>query len=154
DHRCDLFSLGCVLYRTTTGQLPFKGKDSMAIMMAVATKNPDPPREVDPLVPAPLSELIMQLLAKDPDERPRNAKAVREAIEAIERHPANAPAPPPPHAEDGDLKPIDDDDAGLKEDSADDVVLLEVDDNAAAVDEVEEVEEVVEEDRSRRSRSG
>src|SRR5262249_29044329 len=159
DHRCDLFSLGCVLYRAATGQLPFKGKDSMAIMMALATKRPDPPREIDPMVPAGLSDLIMQLLAKDADERPRSARVVREALEHIEQQlansPAVAPAPhPQPWEDDGDLKPITDDDVGLKEDTDDDVVLLEVDDSESDVQEVEEVEEVLEEMRPARPRSG
>src|SRR5262245_32570639 len=159
DHRCDLFSLGGVLYRSVTGQLPFKGKDSMAIMMALATKRPDPPREVDPMVPVSLSDLIMQMLAKDPDDRPPTAKAVREAIEAIERELAGAVTEPrgrPLAQDDGDLKPIDDD-TDLKEESDDDVIVLEVDESAEAlegVDEVEEVEEVVEAVRPARPKSG
>jgi serine/threonine protein kinase len=156
DHRCDLFSLGSVLYRTATGQFPFKGKDSMAIMMALATKQPDPPREIDPLVPAPLSDLIMRLLAKDPDERPANARTVCDAIEAIEqelRSAPPAPKPAPTRDHDGDLMPIDEDDVGFKPDPDDDVILLEVDESAEAVDAVEEVEEV-EEVRPVRPRSG
>jgi serine/threonine protein kinase len=157
DHRCDLFSLGSVLYRSVTGQFPFKGKDSMAIMMALATKQPDPPREIDPMVPAPLSDLIMRLLAKEPDERPRNAAAVSEALTAIEQElraapPAPKPAPSSDH--EGDLMPIKEDDVGLKPDPDDDVILLEVDDSAQAVEEVEEVEEVVEEVRPVHPRSG
>src|SRR5262249_33435391 len=154
DHRCDLFSLGCVLYRTVTGQLPFKGKDSMAIMMAMATKEPDPPQEVDPMVPAPLSEFIMELLAKDPDDRPPSAKAVRIALETIEQQLAGVPVVPavkPLRENDGDLKPLDDD-IGLKQDT-DDVGLLEVDESAEEVEEFQEVEEV-EEVRPARPRSG
>jgi Leucine-rich repeat (LRR) protein len=88
DGRCDLFGLGCVLYRTATGELPFKGKDTLSTLMAVATEQPMPPRALNPAVPSALSGLIMRLLAKKPDDRPASARAVAEAFAALERDPA------------------------------------------------------------------
>src|SRR5207253_507127 len=84
DARCDLFSLGCVLYRLCTGDVPFKGADTLAILLAVATDKPKPPREVNPGVPPALSDLIMQLLEKKPALRPASAASVVHAIQAIE----------------------------------------------------------------------
>src|SRR5262249_258055 len=40
DSRCDLFSLGCVLYRMCTARLPFKGSDTLSTLMAVASQQP------------------------------------------------------------------------------------------------------------------
>ena len=87
DGRCDLFSLGCVLYRLCTGQLPFRGADTIATLLAVATVQPPPPRNLNAAVPAALSRLVMRLLEKKAAARPASAKAVVEGLEAIERDP-------------------------------------------------------------------
>ncbi len=74
DHRSDLFSLGCVLYRLATGRPPFAGSDPISTLVAVASAHPSPPCDVDPSVPAALSLLIMKLLEKNPDDRPTSAR--------------------------------------------------------------------------------
>jgi eukaryotic-like serine/threonine-protein kinase len=88
DPRCDLFSLGCVLYRMTTGQVPFTGADSFATLMAVVGHQPPPPVRLAPALPPRLSDLIMRLLAKRPAARPASAQAVADALDAIAREPA------------------------------------------------------------------
>jgi serine/threonine protein kinase len=84
DHRCDLFSLGCVLYRMSTGQAAFSGLDTISTLLAVATDTPRTPGELNSDLPPALSDLIMRLLAKKPEDRPPSARAVIEAIQAIE----------------------------------------------------------------------
>ena len=42
DARCDLFSLGCILYRLCTGRLPFQGESTMALLTALALDDPKP----------------------------------------------------------------------------------------------------------------
>jgi len=92
DGRCDLFSLGCVLYRLTTGQMPFQGKNVMAILSSLAVHNPPPPSQLDPAVPEGLSGLVMRLLAKEPEARPGSAREVVEALRNLERGDTQAPS--------------------------------------------------------------
>jgi WD40 repeat protein len=94
DHRADLFSLGCVLYVMCTGDRPFKGQDTLSILMALAIHEPPPPRQLNPAVPQALSDLILRLLAKEPDGRPASAQDVAEALRGIEQDPNLALALP------------------------------------------------------------
>ena len=85
DHRCDLFSLGCVLYRMTTGEPPFRGSDTISTLMAISTHTPPPPSQVEAALPPALSTLIMDLLAKNPADRPSSAQVVADALDRIAR---------------------------------------------------------------------
>jgi len=85
DARADLFSLGCVLYRLCAGDAPFKGETTMGVLLAIAVNNPVPLTEVNPHVPPGLSNLIMQMLAKDPAKRPANAGEVCARLQIVER---------------------------------------------------------------------
>jgi serine/threonine protein kinase len=87
DGRCDLFSLGCVLYRLATGKAAFTGLTPLAIMKAVASVEPRPAKIVNSEVPPALSELIQRLLAKNPEDRPATAQGVVDVLATLERSP-------------------------------------------------------------------
>jgi serine/threonine protein kinase len=91
DARCDLFSLGAVLYRLCTGRVPFEGPDTMGTLTALLLDAPPPPCEVNPNVPPDLSALILRLLAKEREERPPSARAVIEALEEAPPEPRPSP---------------------------------------------------------------
>jgi WD40 repeat protein len=84
DRRCDLFSLGCVLYQMSTGVVPFLRETTVKTLMAVAGETPPPPREVSPELPEELSELVMRLLSRNPEGRPASAAEVASALAALE----------------------------------------------------------------------
>jgi len=76
DPRSDLYSLGVVLYRLSTGTLPFTARDPAALIRAHRHAAPPPPRSLDSTIPAGLERLIFHLLEKNPDDRPRSAAAM------------------------------------------------------------------------------
>lgn len=84
DARSDLFSLGCVLYEAATGRRAFDRPTVTAVLRAVAEHHPPAPHQLRPEVPQALSQLILQLLSKDPDQRPASAQAVAQALRALE----------------------------------------------------------------------
>ncbi|MSU79589.1 MAG: serine/threonine protein kinase [Gemmataceae bacterium] len=86
DYHADLFSLGCVLYWLCTNKLPFVGTDILSTLRALAIHDPQPPKEISDDVPAALSELIMQLLQKDPGHRPASSQAVADVLATIGRN--------------------------------------------------------------------
>ena len=91
DARSDLYSLGALLYEMLTGQPPFPGDDAVAIMGRHLSATPVAPSKLRPELPAALDDLVLELLAKRPEERPASAAEVRRALESIDLTPATAP---------------------------------------------------------------
>lgn len=92
DGRCDLFSLGSVMYRMSTGHKPFQGDDVMGTLLALAMEDPSPPRYYNPEIPQELSDMIRWLMAKSPADRPRSAQDVVDSLAVIERNLADGTA--------------------------------------------------------------
>ncbi|HEX4814023.1 MAG TPA: protein kinase [Nonomuraea sp.] len=69
----DLYSLGVVAYECLAGRTPFRGDSQVAIALQHLNEQP-PPLGAD--VPAPMRELVMALLAKEPEQRPGSALEV------------------------------------------------------------------------------
>ncbi len=76
DHRSDLFSLGVLLYESATSQSPFKGHNTLATLKHVMLHRQTPAHQVNSSVPEDLSAIIENLLQKDPEDRPQNAREV------------------------------------------------------------------------------
>lgn len=78
--KADLYSLGCVVYEMLTGKPPFTGANFAQIWDQHLHKEPAGIRDQGIECPTWLEQLVMQLLAKDPQGRPFNARYVQGAI--------------------------------------------------------------------------
>ena len=84
DPRSDLFSLGTLLYEMVTGEQPFRAATPLATLSRVVSFRPPSAAELDPQTPAEVSDLIAQLMEKDPDHRPQSAESVETSIHRLQ----------------------------------------------------------------------
>ena len=69
DFRTDIYSLGCTLYHMLTGQTPYQGDSSMAVMMKHVNETPPAIFKSWPACPTPVGMLVGKMLAKNPAGR-------------------------------------------------------------------------------------
>jgi predicted ATPase/signal transduction histidine kinase len=85
DHRADLYSLGATFYEILTGRPPFSLPDPAELVHAHLARAPVPPAERNPEVPAILSDIVLKLLAKMPEQRYQSAEALAADLREVER---------------------------------------------------------------------
>jgi serine/threonine protein kinase len=101
DHRSDIYSLGCIAFEMVCGRPPFEGRGVTDLLIAHASHTPPTPGSLGVEVPEPLERLIMQMLAKEPDDRPQTMGEVASSLRAMidylppPIYPFHPQAPPP-----------------------------------------------------------
>ena len=80
DERADIYALGVMLYEMLTGVPPYTRGDHMSVMYQHVQGKARPPQEINPALPAGLSELVMKTMAVDKTKRPQSMDELRGAL--------------------------------------------------------------------------
>ena len=89
DYRTDLFSLGSVLYHASTGKMPFSGPTMIGVLHDIATKDHQPPSNLNSRLPSGFDAFLQRAMAKDKNLRFSSARQM--ATELTQLHAAPAP---------------------------------------------------------------
>jgi tetratricopeptide (TPR) repeat protein len=85
DGRADLYMLGLLLYELATGVHPFQSDDMATIIQRQISELPQPPSALNPQLSPFFEEVVLNLVAKDRDERIPDAAELRAVLEQEER---------------------------------------------------------------------
>ncbi len=91
DIRSDIYSLGATFYQFVTGQFPFTGSSVTEIARKHITDPLVPPIEVNPSLPQAVSDVIVKMMEKNPDDRYQDAEMLVEVLRDIRKNKLNPP---------------------------------------------------------------
>jgi PAS domain S-box-containing protein len=81
DRRADFYALGITLYELFAEQLPFEAIDAVEWVHCHLAKEPQPPHKINPEILLPLSQIILKLIAKNPQDRYQTASGLSADLE-------------------------------------------------------------------------
>ncbi|HEY9715809.1 MAG TPA: serine/threonine-protein kinase, partial [Chroococcales cyanobacterium] len=85
DSRSDIYAMGCVMYRSITGQNPHQGSDIIELLFKQVSEVPAPFDKVAPEfgLPEELERIIFKAIAKDPNQRYQTMNELKEALDGL-----------------------------------------------------------------------
>jgi len=95
DARADVYSVGCVLFECLTGKPAFHGSHVFAVLAKILVEETPRVADAAPDVPAAVDALIARMMAKEPRERPADARELLGELRRVTGGPGGAPLAPP-----------------------------------------------------------
>lgn len=84
DPRTDLFSVGVMAYKLLTGRRPYDRGDAETAVDILLSADPTPPIEWCPEIPPGLSNLVLELMSLQPENRPQSAAILSQRLKSID----------------------------------------------------------------------
>ncbi|MCJ7581032.1 MAG: protein kinase [Candidatus Aminicenantes bacterium] len=85
DQRSDIYSLGIILYEMLTGKVPFEGDSPLAVGVKHKSEKPEDPKLFNPRISDDLSQLILNCLEKEKENRPQSTEEICSILKQIEK---------------------------------------------------------------------
>ncbi len=82
DNRIDIFAVGVLLYKLSTGLYPFAGSSVPEILQSILYSDPRNIRDLNPVLPDSTVDIIMRSLAKQPDQRPESLAPLMQSLQS------------------------------------------------------------------------
>lgn len=79
--RSDVWSLGVILFRATTGAEPWPDESPFVMLRAIVLEEPRAPRDLVPDYPYELEAIVLKALSRDPEKRYADGDALADALE-------------------------------------------------------------------------
>jgi eukaryotic-like serine/threonine-protein kinase len=80
DLKSDIYSVGIVLYEMLCGRVPFNSPVSTAVVVQHVSQAPPSPRDINPVIPETVEQVILHAIQKDPSARPATAGTLAQEL--------------------------------------------------------------------------
>ena len=87
DGKSDVYSIGVMLYEMLTGKLPFEADSAVSVAIMQLQSDPQPPRDINPDIPAGLEEITLRAMRKDPTQRYATAEEMLFDLQKVTKNP-------------------------------------------------------------------